>query len=163
MNVNTRGTFLCSKYCIPYLKKAKNPHILTISPPLYMVKEKINWFELAGTGYTLAKYGMTLLTYGMSGELEDSKIGCNCLWPKTTIATAAIKNILGGDVVMKTSRTPEIMADSAYVIMTSKSSLTNGNFFLDDEVLGSVGITDLNKYKCDPNNSEKDLTADYMC
>lgn len=90
MSVNGRGTFLCSKYCIPYLKKSKNPHILTISPPLNMILSKVNWFERAGSGYTLAKYAMTLLTYGMSGELEDSGVGCNTLWPRTAIATAAV-------------------------------------------------------------------------
>ena len=100
MDINTRGTFLCSKYCIPHLKESKNPHILTISPPLNMGDPKTNWFARIGTGYVLAKYGMTLLTHGMSEELLDYGIGCNTLWPRTAIATAAVQNLLGGDSVV---------------------------------------------------------------
>jgi citronellol/citronellal dehydrogenase len=91
MTINTRGTFVVSKACIPHLKESKNPHILTISPPLGMGGDpKVNWFARVGTGYVLAKYGMTLVTHGMSKELEDYRIGCNCLWPRTAIATAAV-------------------------------------------------------------------------
>ena len=91
MNINTRGTFLCSKLCIPHLKKSVNPHILTISPPLYAGTDpKVNWFARGGTGYVLAKYGMTLVTHGLAGELEDYGIGCNTLWPRTVVATAAV-------------------------------------------------------------------------
>jgi citronellol/citronellal dehydrogenase len=143
MTINTRGTFLCSKYCIPYLKKAKNPHILTISPPLGMGDPKINWFARVGTGYVLAKYGMTLLTHGMAEELSEYGIGCNTLWPRTAIATAAVQNLLGGDGTINGSRTPEIMGDSAHVILTSDSRKTTDQFFLDDEVLAAVGVTDL--------------------
>ena len=101
-----------------------------------------NWFAMAGTGYVLAKYGMTLISHGMSGELEDYGIGCNTLWPRTAVETAAVKNLLGGDSTIMASRTPAIMSDSAYVILTSDSKLTNGKYFLDDEVLASVGVVD---------------------
>lgn len=100
MSINTRGTFLCSKHCIPHLKKSSNPHILTISPPMDMGGRGVNWFGKIGTGYTLAKYGMTLVTYGLSGELADDGIGCNTLWPRTMVATAAVKNLLGGDAAV---------------------------------------------------------------
>lgn len=112
---------MCSKFCIPYLKKSSNPHILTISPPLNMGSTGKNWFAMAGTGYVLAKYGMTLITHGMADELSDYGIGCNTLWPRTAVATAAVKNLLGGDGTVDASRTPDIMADSAYVILTSNS------------------------------------------
>lgn len=90
MNINTRGTFLCSKYCIPHLRKSKNPHILTISPPIYVANDKTNWYSKIGVGYTLAKLGMTLVTHGMAEELRGDHIACNTLWPKTAIATAAV-------------------------------------------------------------------------
>jgi len=115
---------------------------------------KVNWFARVGTGYVLAKYGMTLVTHGMSKELEDYRIGCNCLWPRTAIATAAVSNLLGGESTMNASRTPEIMADAAYVIMTSNSQLTTDGFFIDDHVLASTGITDFSKYRCNPNSRE---------
>lgn len=125
MQINTRGTFLCSKYCIPHLRNSKNPHILTISPPLNMGGDpKVNWFARVGSGYVLAKYGMTLLTHGMAEELRDDNIACNTLWPRTAIATAAVKNLLGGGPTVDNSRTPEIMGDSAYVILTSESAST---------------------------------------
>merc|ERR1712146_689372 len=149
MSINTRGTFLCSKYCIPHLKKSSNPHILTISPPRDM--GPVNWFSRIGTGYVLAKYGMTLITYGLAEELADEGIACNTLWPRTGVATAAVKNLLGGDVAVQGSRTPEIMGDSAYVILTSDSTKTTQNFFIDDEVLAAVGVKDFSKYKVDPN------------
>ena len=108
--VNTRGTFMVSKYAIPHLEKAENPHILMISPPLDM-QEK--WFA-GSTAYSIAKFGMSLVVLGLAGELREQGIAVNALWPRTTIATAAIKNLLGGDAVMRMSRTPEIMADAAY-------------------------------------------------
>jgi citronellol/citronellal dehydrogenase len=118
--VNSRGTFLASKYCIPHLRKSKNPHILTTSPPLYIGTDPgINWFERIGTGYVLGKYGMTLVTHGLAAELKLDGIACNCLWPRTSISTAAVSNILGGEFAMKHSRKPEIMADAAHVILTS--------------------------------------------
>ena len=107
MDINTRGTFLCSKYCIPHLKNSKNPHILTISPPLYMGRDpKTNWFSRVGTGYVLAKYGMTLLTHGMSEELIDYGIGCNTLWPRTAVATAVVQNLYGDVSAINGLRTP---------------------------------------------------------
>jgi len=164
MDINTRGTFLCSKYCIEHLKKSSNPHILTISPPLGMGGDpKVNWFSRVGTGYVLAKYGMTLLTHGMSEELLDYGIGCNTLWPRTAIATAAVQNLLGGDSVVNGSRTPDIMADAAYEILRSDSKATNNKFFLDDEVLASVGVVDLSKYKVDPKVKDHELVIDFMC
>ena len=145
MQINTRGTFVASKFAIPHLRKSKNPHILTISPPLYMGNDQVNWFAKMGTGYVLGKFGMTLITHGLAGELKDDGIACNTLWPRTAIQTAAVQNLLGGDSTMSGSRTPEIMADAAYVILSSKSSETTDNFFMDDEVLISSGktITDL--------------------
>ena len=111
MGINTRGTFMVSKYCIPHLKKADNPHILMLSPPLDM---KAKWFEHS-TAYTMAKFGMSMCVLGLSGELKAAGIAVNALWPRTTIATAAVGNLLGGDAMMRASRTPEIMGDAAYV------------------------------------------------
>lgn len=161
MDINTRGTFLCSKYCLPHLQNSANPHILTISPPKDM--GPVNWFARIGTGYVLAKYGMTLITYGLSEEQSDNGIGCNTLWPRTSIATAAVKNLLGGGPTIDGSRTPEIMGDAAYVILTSDSKKTNGQFFMDDEVLASVGVVDLEKYKVTPGLPDHKLITDFMC
>ena len=124
---------------------------------------RVNWFSRVGTGYVLAKYGMTLLTHGMAEELADYGIGCNTLWPRTAVATAAVQNLLGGDTVINGSRTPEIMADAAYVILTSDSRETTDQFFLDDEVLASVGVVDLTKYKVNPNVKDHELMIDFMC
>ena len=124
---------------------------------------KANWFGRLGTGYVLAKYGMTLLTHGMSEELENDGIGCNTLWPRTAIATAAVQNLLGGGPVVDRSRTPEIMADAAYVILTSNSRKTNDQFFMDDEVLAAVGVKDLQKYKVNPDVKDHELVYDFMC
>lgn len=163
MSINTRGTFVVSKACTPYLKEAKNPHILTISPPLGMGDPSVNWFARIGTGYVLAKYGMTLLTHGMAKELEDYKIACNTLWPRTAVATAAVQNLLGGDATMSGSRTPEIMADAAHVVLTSNSEKTTDQFFIDDHVLVSTGVTDMSKYRANPNLREDQLVIDFMC
>lgn len=165
MSINTRGTFVASKYAIPHLRKSKNPHILTISPPLYMGTDQINWFAKMGTGYVLGKYGMTLLTHGLAEELREDGIACNTLWPRTAIQTAAVQNLLGGDSTMAGSRTPAIMADSAYVILTSNSSSTTDNFFMDDEVLISSGktITDLKKYLPSGDVADHMLIPDFMC
>jgi citronellol/citronellal dehydrogenase len=141
-SINSRGTFVCSKYAIPHLRKSKNPHILTLSPPLYGGNDpNINWFARLGTGYVLGKYGMTLITHGLSAELRADGIACNTLWPRTFIATAAVENIVGGKEGMKASRKPEIMGDAAHTILTSQSRLTTDNFFIDDEVLISNGMT----------------------
>ena len=133
-----------SKYAIPHLLKAENPHILMLSPPLDM-KEK--WFA-SHTGYSMAKFGMSLVVLGLAGELRG-KVAVNALWPRTTIATAAVKNLLGGDALMQMSRTPEILADAAYAIFQKPKTFT-GNFLLDDTFLAGEGVTDFDKYRADP-------------
>lgn len=143
--INARGTFMVSKYALPHLKKATNPHILMLSPPLDM-KEK--WFAPA-TGYAMAKFGMSLVVLGLAGETRG-KIAVNALWPRTTIATAAIKNLLGGDTIMRMSRTPEILADAAWRIFQKPVSFT-GNFLIDDTFLAGEGVTDFDQYRADPS------------
>src|SRR3979411_756620 len=127
MGINTRGTFMVSKYCIPHLKKSDNPHILMLSPPLDM---KTKWFEHS-TAYTMAKFGMSMCVLGMAGELKRDGTAVNALWPRTTIATAAVGNLLGGDAMMRASRTPEIMGDAAYAIFTKPSREITGQFFIE--------------------------------
>lgn len=144
--VNTRGTFLVSKTCIPHLLKAENPHILNLSPPLN-IEEK--WFA-PHVAYTMAKFGMSLCVLGMAGEFRKQGIAVNALWPRTTIATAAVKNLLGGDEMIRCSRKPEIMGDAAHAILTRPSREFTGNFCVDDEVLESIGVTDLSKYAVEP-------------
>jgi citronellol/citronellal dehydrogenase len=144
--INTRGTFIVSKYAIPYLEKASNPHILMNSPPLDM-KEK--WFA-GSTAYSIAKYGMSLVVLGLAGELRPKGIAVNALWPRTTIATAAIKNLLGGERVMRMSRTPAIMADAAYAIFHKPAASFTGHFLIDDSFLAGEGVTDFDKYRLDP-------------
>jgi citronellol/citronellal dehydrogenase len=145
--VNTRGTFLVSKTCIPHLVKSRNPHILNLSPPLNM-EEK--WFA-PHVAYSIAKYGMSLCVLGMAGELRDRGIAVNALWPRSTIATAAVQNLLGGDELVRRSRKPEIMGDAAHIILSRPSREFTGNFCIDDEVLESAGITDLSGYAVDPS------------
>ncbi len=143
--INTRGTFMVSKYAIPHLVKAANPHILMLSPPLDM-KEK--WFA-PHTAYTMAKFGMSLVVLGLAGELRG-KVAVNALWPRTTIATAAIKNLLGGEAIMHRSRTPAILADAAYRIFEKPKTFT-GNFLIDDNFLSGEGVTDFDQYRADPS------------
>lgn len=145
--VNTRGTFLVSKTCLPHLEKANNPHILNLSPPLEM-QEK--WFA-PHVAYSIAKYGMSLCVLGMAGEFRKKGIAVNALWPRTTIATAAVQNLLGGDEIVRRSRKPEILADAAHVILSKPSREFSGNFCIDDETLESAGITDLSAYAVDPS------------
>src|SRR5689334_23422633 len=145
--INTRGTFVCSQACLPHLKKAANPHVLNISPPLNM---ETRWFA-PHVAYTMAKFGMSMCVLGMAGEYKSAGIAFNALWPRTTIATAAIKNLLGGDQMMRASRKPDIMADAAYIIFNRPSRDCTGNFFIDDEVLKSAGKTDLSEYAVDPS------------
>jgi citronellol/citronellal dehydrogenase len=145
-SINTRGTFLCSQVCIPHLAKSKNPHILNNSPPLSM---KPKWFG-PHVAYTMAKYGMSMCVLGMAEELKSKGIAVNAIWPRTTIATAAIQNLLGGDDMMKGSRKPEIMADAAYWIFNQPSRECTGNFFIDDEVMKRAGVTDLEEYSVVP-------------
>jgi citronellol/citronellal dehydrogenase len=144
--INTRGTFMVSKYAIPHLERAANPHILMNSPPLDM-QEK--WFA-GSTGYSIAKFGMSLVALGLAGELREKGIAVNTLWPRTTIATAAIKNLLGGERVMRMSRSPEIMADAAYRIFHKPARSFTGNFLIDDTFLAAEGVTDFERYRVDP-------------
>jgi citronellol/citronellal dehydrogenase len=137
--INTRGTFLCSKACIPHLLKAENPHVLNLSPPLNM---ETKWFA-PHVAYTMAKFGMSMCVLGMAGEFKG-KIAFNALWPRTTIATAAV-NMLGGDAMMQQSRKPEIMSDAAYKIFT-KGKDFSGNFLIDEDFLRSEGVTDFEHY-----------------
>jgi citronellol/citronellal dehydrogenase len=147
--VNARGTFAASRACLPHLKKAENPHILTLSPPLDM---KPAWFA-GHTAYTMAKFGMSMVVLGLAEEFKAEGIAINALWPRTMIATSAVRNILGGDDTIKHCRKPGIMADAAHAILTRDSRETTGNFFIDDEVLAEAGITDLEKYAVDPEES----------
>jgi citronellol/citronellal dehydrogenase len=141
-DINTRGTFLVSRACVPHLKRGTNPHVLTLSPPLNM---KPHWFQ-HHLGYTLAKYGMSMCTLGMAAEYASDGIAFNSLWPRTIIATAAVQNLLGGDEAMARSRRPEILADAAHAILVRDSRGATGNFYIDDEVLAEEGITDLSEY-----------------
>jgi citronellol/citronellal dehydrogenase len=143
--INTRGSFMVSKYAIPYLLKSPHAHILMLSPPLDM-QEK--WFA-PHTAYTMAKFGMSLVVLGLAGELRG-KVAVNALWPRTTIATAAIKNLLGGEAMMKMSRKPEILADAAWRILRKPASFT-GNFLIDDTFLAAEGVTDFDQYRVDPS------------
>lgn len=157
-NINTRGTFLCSQKAIPHLKKAANPHVLNLSPPLNM---ETRWFQ-HHVAYTMAKFGMSMCVLGMAGEFASDGIAFNALWPRTSIATAAVNNHLGGDMIMKLSRTPELMADAAYIILTKNSREFTGNFCVDDEVMASVGITDLRSYQVDPSLPPEKLAPDFF-
>jgi citronellol/citronellal dehydrogenase len=156
--INTRGTFLCSQKALPHLLKASNPHVLNISPPLAIEKR---WFG-PHVAYTLAKYGMSFCAFGMAEEFRDQGVAFNCLWPRTAIATAAVNNLLGGDESMRRCRKPEIMADAAYVILTRPSRDCTGNFFLDDEVLASAGVTDLSGYTAVPGVGDDELLPDFF-
>jgi citronellol/citronellal dehydrogenase len=143
--INARGSFLVSKYALPYLERAANPHILMISPPLDM-KEK--WFA-PHTAYSMAKFGMSLVVLGLAGELRDKGIAVNALWPRSIIATAAIKNLLGGEERMRKARKPEIMADAAYEIFISPSRALTGRFLIDDSFLAERGVRDFEPYRMD--------------
>jgi citronellol/citronellal dehydrogenase len=145
--INARGTFMVSKWAIPYLEKASNPHILMISPPLDM-KEK--WFA-PHTAYSMAKFGMSLVVLGLAGELRPKGIAVNALWPRTIIATAAIKNLLGGEARMHQARKPEIMADAAYAIFSTPSRELTGRFLIDDTFLAERGVRDFEHYRADPS------------
>jgi citronellol/citronellal dehydrogenase len=144
--VNARGTFMVSKYALPYLLKSENPHILMLSPPLDM-QEK--WFAPA-TAYAMAKFGMSLVVLGLAGELRGKGIAVNALWPRVTIATAAIRNLLGGERVMRMSRTPEIMADAAHAIFNKPAKSFTGHFLIDDSFLAGEGVTDFERYRVQP-------------
>ena len=140
--INTRGTYLVSKVCLPHLQKSDNPHILNLSPPLDMDPK---WFG-PHVAYTMAKFGMSMCVLGMAEEFKDDGVAVNALWPRTAIATAAIKNALGGDAIMNISRSPEIMGDAAYVILTKNSREFTGNFCIDDNLLAENGVEDFSQY-----------------
>lgn len=145
-DINVRGTFFMSRACIPYLKKATNAHILNLSPPINM---DIKWLR-GHVAYTMSKYNMTMIALGLSAELKKYNIAVNTLWPKTTIATAAVQNLLGGDALVKMSRKTDIVADAAYFILSKPSNEYTGNTFIDEEVLAAEGITDLSGYAVVP-------------
>lgn len=145
-SVNARGTFLCSQACIPHLKKASNPHILTLSPPINLDPK---WFKDT-LAYTMSKYGMSMCTLGLAEEFKSFGIGVNSLWPKTTIATAAVA-VNFPEKILQASRTPAIMAEAAYAILTSDSKQVTGNFFIDEDFLRSRGVSDFKQYALNPD------------
>jgi len=144
-SVNVRGTFLCSQTCLPHLFESPNPHILNLAPPLSM---KSKWFA-GHVAYTMAKYGMSMCVLGMAEELREKGVAVNALWPRTAIATAAIR-MIGGDAMLHHSRTPEVVADAAHWILTRPARECTGNFFLDEEVLKTAGVDDLERYAVEP-------------
>jgi citronellol/citronellal dehydrogenase len=153
--INARGTYLVSRTCIPYLKKAANPHVLNLSPPLDMNPK---WFA-GHTAYSMAKYGMSMCVLGMAAEFKDDGIAFNALWPRTGIATAAIRNALAGDEGMKHCRTVDILSDAAYIIFNKKAKEFTGNFLIDDTFLAANGVMDFDQYRVDPT---KDLMPDFF-
>lgn len=156
MDIEIRGTFFMCKACIPHLRKSANAHILNLSPPLNMNPK---WFA-QHLAYTVSKYGMSMIVLGLAEELKKDKIAANALWPKTTIATAAVQNLLGGAALMKMSRTPEIVADAAYAILCKPPAECTGNFFIDEDVLAEEGISDFSKYAVDA--SQKLMTDIFL-
>jgi citronellol/citronellal dehydrogenase len=155
-DINTRGSFLLAKTALPHLEQSDAAHILTLSPPLNLNPQ---W---AGKhlGYTIAKYGMSLVTLGLAEELKEHGVGANCLWPRTMIATAAVQNLLGGDRAMAMSRTPEIVADAARVILERDPREATGNAYIDDEVLAEAGVTDFSRYGGPVETLERDIFLD---
>lgn len=145
-DINVRGTFFVSKACIEHLKKSGNAHILNLSPPVSM---DMKWFK-NHLAYTISKYNMSMIAMGLAAELKQYNIAVNALWPRTTIATAAVNNLLGGEMLMKMSRTPEIIADAAYYILSKPSASCTGNTFIDEQILAAEGITNLDKYAVTP-------------
>jgi citronellol/citronellal dehydrogenase len=145
--INVRGTFFTCQACIPHLKKSRNAHILNLSPPLNLSPK---WFA-PHLAYTMSKYAMSMIVLGLAAELKKDNIGVNALWPRTTIATAAVQNLLGGDVIIQRSRTPRIVADAAYAVLKKNAAECTGNFFFDEDVLREEGVTDFTPYAVDPN------------
>jgi citronellol/citronellal dehydrogenase len=155
--IQVRGTFFVCKACIPYLKKSTNAHILNLSPPLNLNPK---WVA-QHLAYTMSKYGMSMIILGLAEELKKDRIAANALWPATTIATAAVQNLLGGDFLIQMSRTPEIVAEAAYHILSRPSTECTGNFFVDEEVLKQEGIVDFEKYSVNPGQElMKDIFLD---
>ena len=145
-DINVRGTFMMSRACIPHLKKSTNAHILNLSPPVNM---DLKWFQ-NHLAYTISKYDMTMIALGLSAELKKYNVAANTLWPRTTIATAAVNNLLGGEMLMKMSRTVDIVADAAFYILSKPAPQCTGNSFIDETVLANEGITDLSGYSVVP-------------
>lgn len=156
--VNSRGTFMTTKFCIPHLKKSTNPHILIICPPPNM---QPHWFG-NHLPYSMNKYGMTLCVLGFSNEFKKDGIAVNGLWPLTTVATAAVNNVLGGTGMIQKSRLPTIMGDSAWEVLTCDSKRLTGNFFVDEDVLRSRGTTDFAPYRVTPDMKDEDLVPDFF-
>jgi citronellol/citronellal dehydrogenase len=150
--INARGTFLLSKLAIPYLEKSDRPHILTLSPPLDLRPQWAGSF----LAYTMAKYAMSLVTLGLAEELRPRGIAANSLWPRTTIATAVVANLLGGDDAVRRARTPAIMADAAHAVLVRDSASCTGNFFVDEDVLREAGVSDLDQYRAEPGSGPLD-------
>jgi citronellol/citronellal dehydrogenase len=158
-DINVRGTFVVSKACIPHLRQADNPHILTLSPPISL---EPRWLA-PHVGYTLAKYGMSLCALGFAAELRDAGIASNALWPRTLIATAAVQNLLGGEAAMARSRRPEFYADAAYAVITRPSRECTGNTYLCEDVLAEEGVTDLERYSyVEGADLQVDLFVDHV-
>ena len=155
-DINARGTFLVSKACVPHLRASDNPHVLTLSPPLDVQPK---WFG-SHPAYTLSKFGMSMLTMGMAEEFRADGIAFNCLWPRTLIATAAVQNVVGGDVAMRGSRRPEIVADAAVAVLRRPSRSCTGQFFVDEDVLRSEGVSDFGAYRFGEDASEAELIPD---
>jgi citronellol/citronellal dehydrogenase len=155
-DVNVRGTFMLSRAAAPHLALAENPHILSLSPPL---NPSAKWLG-AHTGYTLAKFGMTMVTLGMASEFASQGIAANTLWPRTTIATAAVQNLLGGDRIMQASRTPEIYADAAYLVVTTSSRELSGRSLIVEDVLEASGLSDFSQYAARPGTPDEALFPD---
>ncbi len=153
--INARGTYLTSRLCTPHLKRAANPHVLMLSPPLDM---SAKWFR-GHTAYTMAKFGMSMCVLGMSAEFADDGIAFNALWPRTGIATAAIRNALAGDEGMRHCRTPDILSDAAYLIFNKNARDFTGHFLIDDTFLAGEGVTDFDQYRVDPT---KNLMPDFF-
>jgi citronellol/citronellal dehydrogenase len=147
--INMRGTFLVSRACVPHLRKSSNPHILALSPPLTM---RADWFA-QHLPYTLSKYGMSMVMFGMAEEFKDDGIACNALWPRTTIATAAVEFALGGEAMVRMSRKPEIMADAAHAMLCRPARNYSGNFVLDEDVLRETGMSDFSGYAAVPGHA----------
>ena len=158
-DINTRGTFVVSRACIPHLKRAENPHILTLSPPISL---EPRWLG-PHVAYTIAKYGMSLCALGFAAELREEGIASNALWPRTLIATAAVQNLLGGDEAMAASRKPQLYADAAYAVITRPSRECTGNTFLCEDVLAEEGVTDMDLYAYVPGSTPQvDLFVDHV-
>ena len=156
--INTRGTFVCVQACLPHLQKSDNPHVLMLAPPLNM---EARWFG-PHVAYTMAKYGMSMCVLGMAEEFRTAGIAFNALWPRTAIATAAVRNLLGGGEAVARSRKPDIVADAAYAVLCRESRKCTGQFFIDEDVLRAEGVNDLRGYQVEPDMAPEELLPDFF-